>query len=99
MANLKLKIKRWISQKAEQCRTVAPLYSYALDRRLTLIERFRIRFHLLTCNACTNYVDNLNFMHQVFQTQEQQIESEKLHVTLSDEAKERLKRKIKANRP
>jgi hypothetical protein len=95
MANLKLKIKKWISQKAEQCRTVAPLYAFALDRRLTLRERFRIRFHLLTCNACTNYVDNLNFMHKVFQAQEEQIEEGKLHSTLSDEAKIRLKRKIK----
>lgn len=95
MTNLKLKIKKWISQKAEQCRTVAPLYSFALDRRLTLIERFRMRFHLLTCNACTNYVENLNFMRKVFQTQKAEIEAEKLHTTLSDEVKERLKRKIK----
>lgn len=94
--SFKLKIKKWIAGKAEECQNVAPLYSYALDRKLTLLERFRIRFHLLTCNACTNYVTNLNFMHDVFNVQEKQIEAEKLHVTLSEEAKKRLKQKLKA---
>ncbi len=97
MANsLKLKIKKWVANKAEQCKNVAPLYSYALDRKLTLLERFRIRFHLLTCNACTSYVTNLNFMHEVFQVQEEQIEAEKLHVSLSADAKERLKKALKS---
>lgn len=95
--SLKFRIKRWISIRAERCKNVAPLYSYALDRKLTLLERFRIKFHLLTCNACTNYVTNLSFMHDVFQTQANQIEAEKMHVTLSDEAKERLKKRLQSN--
>lgn len=94
---LKLKIKKWIANKAEQCKNVAPLYSYALDRKLTIIERLRMKFHLLTCNACTSYVSNLDFMHNVFHVQNEQIETEKLHNTLSDEAKERLKEKLRSN--
>jgi hypothetical protein len=97
--SLKLKIKKLIANKAENCRNVAPLYSYALDRKLTVLERFRIKFHLLTCNACTSYVTNLNFMHDVFHVQEEKIENENLHVTLSDEAKERLKQKLKTQNP
>lgn len=95
--SLKFKIKKWISNRAEQCKNVSPLYSYALDRKLTIVERLRIKFHLLTCNACTSYVTNLNFMHDVFHTQEKQIESEKLHVTMSDEAKERMKQRLKSS--
>jgi formate dehydrogenase maturation protein FdhE len=94
--SLKLKIKKWVANKAEQCKNVAPLYSYALDRKLTLLERFRIRFHLLTCNACTSYLKNLNFMHDVFHTQAEQIESENLHVSLSQDAKERIKANLKS---
>lgn len=96
---LKNKIKMWISKKAEQCKDIAPLYSFALDRKLSLLERFRVKFHLLTCSACENYVTNLQFMHQVFDIQEKQIEEENLHVTLSSEAKERLKRKLKEQNP
>jgi hypothetical protein len=95
-SSLKFKIKKWISNKAEECKNVAPLYSYALDRKLTLFERFRIRFHLLTCNACTSYVTNLNFMHDVFEKQNELVETEKLHVTLSDQAKERIKKALKS---
>jgi hypothetical protein len=94
--SLKLKIKKWIANQAEQCKNVAPLYSYALDRKLTLLERLRIRIHLLTCNACTSYVKNLNFMHDVFHAQNEQIEAEKPHVSLSQDAKERMKEKLKS---
>lgn len=94
--NFKFKLKKWISNKAEQCKNVAPLYSYALDRKLTLLERFRIRFHLLTCSACNSYVTNLKFMHDIFHVQEENIEAEKLHVTLSDDAKERIKKALKS---
>jgi hypothetical protein len=94
MANLKLKIKQWISSKAEECRAVAPLYSFARDRKLLLWEKVRVRFHLLTCSACANYVTNLQYMHDVFHTQSERIEAEKLPVTLSEEAKERIKERL-----
>jgi hypothetical protein len=35
-------------------------------------------------------------MHDVFQVQEEQMEEEKFHVSLSNEAKERLKEKLKS---
>mgnify|MGYP003552272460 CR=1 FL=1 len=95
--SLKFKMKKWISNKAEQCKSLSPLFSNALDRKLTIVERLRIKFHLLTCNACTSYVSNLNFMQDVFHTQEKQIESEKLHVTMSDEMKERMKQRLKSS--
>ena len=94
--SFKLKIKRWVSNKAEECKKVSPLYSFALDRKLTFFEKMRVKFHLMTCNACTSYVTNLNFMHNVFHVQEEQIEAEKSPITLSDEAKERLKNKLKS---
>ena len=95
-SSLKFKIRKWISNKAEQCKDVAPLFSLARDRKLSFLEKIRVRFHLLTCNACTSYVTNLEFMHDVFHSQNEQIEAEKLHLTLSDEAKERIKAKIKS---
>jgi hypothetical protein len=95
--SLKFKIKMWISNKAEECKAVAPLYSFARDRKLSLLEKIRVRFHLLTCDACANYVTNLQFMHEVFHIQSEHIEAEKLQVTLSPEAKERIKQKLKSN--
>lgn len=81
--------------KMDDCKTVSPLFSYTLDRKLSLIEKLRVRLHLFTCGACLNYVSNLKFMHEVFHAQEENFEREKTHVSLTPEAKERIKEKLK----
>ena len=82
--------------KTEDCKTVSPLFSDAYDRKLSLIERLRIRLHLYTCGACLNYVSNLKFMHEVFHAQEEMCENEKIQAALSPESKERIKNTLKA---
>lgn len=96
MANFKAKFKKWLSIKTEECKTVAPLFSYALDRKLTLLEKLRVRLHLYTCGACLNYVSNLKFMHEAFHAQEENLENEKTRASLTPEAKERIKQNLKA---
>ena len=92
----KAAFKRWLALKTEECKDVTPLFSYYYDRRLSLIERLRVRLHLFTCGACTNYVSNIKFMHKVFQVQDNVIESEKIHVSLSADAKERMKKALES---
>ena len=95
MANIRAKLKQWLAMKTEDCKNVSPLFSYALDRKLSLIEKLRVRLHLYTCGACLNYVSNLKFMHEVFHAQEICFENEKIHTSLSSEAKERIKEKLR----
>jgi len=90
------KLKKWLSIKAEECKRVAPLFSDAFDRKLSILEKLRVRLHLYTCGACLNYVSNLKFMHEVFEAQGENFETGKLHASLSPEAKERIKEKLKA---
>src|ERR1043165_7117841 len=96
MANLKTKFKQWLSMKTEDCKSVSPLFSYAYDRKLSLIERLRVRIHLYTCGACLNYVSNLKFMHEVFHTQAENCNNEKIHVPLNAESKEPIKQALKS---
>jgi hypothetical protein len=96
MANIRAKLKKWLAMKTEDCKNVSPLFSYAFDRKLSLIERLRVRLHLYTCGACLNYVSNLKFMHEVFHVQEENLENEKIHASLSPEARERIKEKLRA---
>lgn len=96
--DLKLKLKRWIGRYAEDCKTVSPLYSYALDRNITLVERIRIRFHLLTCNACTNYVQNISMMRDIFRSHDGSADSDHAHASLSPDAKERIKSALKSGK-
>ena len=37
------------------CKEVHRLVSEGLDRDLSLVERVRMRLHLLVCDACTNF--------------------------------------------
>lgn len=37
------------------CKEIHRLTSESLDRELTLIERVRMRLHLLVCHACQNF--------------------------------------------
>lgn len=96
---LKTRIIRWISIRAEECKVVAPLYSYALDRKLTIVERIRIRIHLATCNACTKYVENLKFMRQAFRAHDAVIDSPENQVPLKPDARERLKTATRDAKP
>jgi hypothetical protein len=95
MANIRAKLKNWLAMKTEDCKNVSPLFSHALDRKLSLIEKLRVRLHLYTCGACLNYVSNLKFMHEVFRAQEENLENEKIHASLSPESKERIKEKLR----
>jgi hypothetical protein len=96
MANFKAQFKKWLSIKMEHCKTVAPLFSYSYDRKLTLLEKLRVRLHLYSCGACVNYVSNLKFMHEVLAQQEEHLENEKNQASLSSEAKERIKNKLQS---
>ena len=95
MAKIKTKLKQWLIMKMDDCKTVSPLFSYTLDRELSFIEKLRVRLHLFTCGACLNYVSNLKFMTEVFHAQEENFEHEKTHVSLTPEAKERIKEKLR----
>ncbi len=96
--NLTKKFKLWLASKTEHCKSVSPLFSLQRERKLSLIETFRLRLHLFTCSACLNYVTNLNFMHDVFQAQRNQPETDQFQIKLSSDAKERLKKAIASNK-
>ncbi|UVW30058.1 zf-HC2 domain-containing protein [Massilia sp. H6] len=49
------------------CKQMTGLISQSLDRELTTRERLSMRFHLMLCEGCTNYRDNLQFLHEACQ--------------------------------
>jgi hypothetical protein len=44
------------------CRQVSHLVSEACDRRLGLLERWRLRLHLKVCEGCRNFEHNMKFI-------------------------------------
>lgn len=46
------------------CREVHRLTSEGLDRELSMVERARVRMHLLVCAACRNFTDQMNLIRR-----------------------------------
>ena len=46
------------------CKEIHRLTSEGLDRELSLIERVRMRAHLLVCDACRNFTDQMQLIRR-----------------------------------
>ena len=46
------------------CKDASRLLSQAQDRRLTLVERLKLRVHLAVCDACTRFSVQLTVMRR-----------------------------------
>ena len=46
------------------CKEASRLLSQAMDQRLPLWQRARLRLHLAICDACTNFSRQLKFLRQ-----------------------------------
>lgn len=77
------------------CKGASQLMSQSFDRRLSLIERLGLRFHLVICKSCQLAYKQLDFMHQLCQ----RIAAEPTDITsmqpgLSTEAEERILKEL-----
>jgi hypothetical protein len=46
------------------CREVHRLVSEGMDRELSLVERGRLRLHLLVCTACTRFDGQMDLLRR-----------------------------------
>jgi predicted anti-sigma-YlaC factor YlaD len=49
------------------CKEATHLVSEGLDRDLGLVERVRLRIHLLICDGCTNFSRQMAFIRKAIQ--------------------------------
>ena len=49
------------------CKEVSRLLSQGEERRLTLLERVKLRLHLSVCDACSRFAAQLGFMRKAMQ--------------------------------
>lgn len=89
----KRKVRRWLLRRLPSCKELAPVMSESLERSLTVRERVVLKLHLLVCNWCVWYLQQLRFMRATLRGRAAQISREETSPTtaLSPEARERLK--------
>jgi len=46
------------------CKEVHQLASESMDRELTMVERTRMRMHLLVCDGCRNFSEQMDLIRK-----------------------------------
>lgn len=73
------------------CQTITKKISEGMDRPLTLRERLQINVHLMFCDFCRRYRQQLLTIRDALQKQSQKIADEKDEIGLSTAAREKIK--------
>ncbi len=79
------------------CKEVSHLVSESLDRQLPLVQRLRVRLHLLMCRFCSRFRQQTLFLRDAARRYLRAIEETETGpgTALSPEARERIKRSLK----
>jgi hypothetical protein len=95
LTNIVKTLIRGLADLSPDCRTATRLQSEALDHRLPFRQRFGLRVHLLLCKWCRRYGKQINFLRNAAHEHPDEM-AEPVPQKLSGEARERIKRKLKA---
>ncbi len=79
------------------CKEVSERVSRSLDEKLTLKERIGVWIHLSMCGICSLYKKQLDLMNHMFKKVAAEDGSEQPFFTMSDKAKETIKKAVKEN--
>lgn len=93
----------FLARRLPDCKTITPMLSESLDRKLSLREKTVMRLHLFTCAACQNYVKQIKFIREALQLREERFAreansqngAESSVPRLRKEARERMKNALK----
>jgi len=76
------------------CEEISRLASDKLERRLSFIERLRLRLHLLMCSACRHYDVHITKLHRILKKRQKNTWSD---VQLPSDKREKIKTSLKDN--
>jgi hypothetical protein len=90
----KHKVRFWLLRRLPTCRDTVAVISEAMERRLTLRERFLLKLHLWVCMWCQWYLEHLKTMRDALRAEGPEPADLDSLPGLSPEARERLKKKV-----
>ena len=86
---------RKLADLSPGCRMATRLQSEALDHKFPFRQRLGLRIHLLLCKWCRRYGKQINFLRGAAHEHPDEM-AEPVPQKLSDEARERIKLRLKA---
>src|SRR5437773_5814364 len=96
-SNLMKSLVRGIAEFSPSCKEATRLQSAALDHKLPFRQRFGLRVHLLLCKWCRRYGKQITFLRNAAHEHPDEM-AEPVPQKLSDEARDRIKQKLRAKR-
>jgi hypothetical protein len=95
--NIMKALTRGIGDLSPNCKQAVRLQSAALDRKLSFRERLGLRIHLVLCQWCRRYGKQIRFLQTATREHagEEQVLPER---TLSPEARERIKERLRPDK-
>jgi hypothetical protein len=88
-------LKRRLSTFLPTCRQVARMQSEALEHPVPPEKRFGLWLHLLLCKLCRCYGNQIRFLNHAAHAHSDKL-AEAMPQKLSDEARERIRRRLQA---
>ncbi|HEV8368848.1 MAG TPA: hypothetical protein VGQ39_12920 [Pyrinomonadaceae bacterium] len=83
--------RRWLLRTLQPCQVIVPVMSESLERRLGVVERTKLRLHLLVCAWCARYLKQIKLLRQAISQREfTSADDNASPLKLSDEARQRI---------
>ncbi|HEY6169972.1 MAG TPA: hypothetical protein VI454_18175 [Verrucomicrobiae bacterium] len=90
-------LARGMGDLSPSCKAATRLQSEALDRKLPLRQRFGLRLHLMLCKWCRRYGKQIAFLREAAHEHPDEL-AEPVPQKLSNEARERIKQRLQADK-
>ena len=89
-------LRYWFLRRLPACKQTVAVISQSMDRPLTLRERVTTKLHLWVCIWCVRYLEQLHLMRGTLRARAAKVPEDgaPTAVSLSSEARERLKRAL-----
>lgn len=91
---LKRAVRHWLLRTLPTCQQTVETISQSMERRLTTGEAFKLKLHLWVCVWCQWYLEHLNLIRDTSQAQAAATPEQMAGASLSDEARERIRRRL-----
>lgn len=92
--NLKHAVRFWLLRTLPTCQQTVETISQSMERRLTLRENLKLKVHFWICVWCQWYMEHLQLIRVTSRAQAEEAPEVMTSATLSNEARERMRRRL-----
>lgn len=94
---LKHAVRFWLLRRLPNCQQMVVTISQSMERPLTLTERISMKLHLWICAWCQWYLEHLQLIRDAARAKGEDLPDLSSGPGLSDEARERIRRRLTNN--